>query len=64
MGEDTRDRRNYLARDIKLGVSMESTMEGSSRETKSTRKALKQAMYDEMREMVKARRESLRLRSQ
>jgi hypothetical protein len=57
-----------LARDIGLGVTMGSTRKGSSgkkssRQTKSTMVASKQAMYDELREMAKARKEVLLRRS-
>jgi hypothetical protein len=64
MAEDTRGMGNDSARDIRLRVTMGSTRKGSSgkksaRQTKSTMVALKQAMYDELRKMAKARKEVL-----
>jgi hypothetical protein len=58
-----------LARDIGLGVNMGSTRKGSSgknasKQTKSAMVASKQALYDELREMAKARKDILLRRSQ
>jgi hypothetical protein len=58
-----------LARDIGLGVTLGSTRKGSSgkkssRQTKSAMVASKQALYDELREMAKARKDVLLRRSQ
>jgi len=69
MVEDIRGRRNAPACDIGLGMSMGSSRKGSSskkssRETKGTLKATKRAMYDEVRELAKARRESLQQQTQ
>jgi hypothetical protein len=53
-----------LAHDIGLGVTMRPTRKGSSgkklsKQTKSTIVASKQALYDKLKEMVKARKEVL-----
>jgi hypothetical protein len=69
MVEDTTGRGNAPARSIGLGVSMGSSGKGSSgkkssREPKATVKASKQAMYDEVRELANARRESLQQQTQ
>jgi hypothetical protein len=69
MVEDTRGRGNAPACGIGLGESMGSSGKGSSskkfsKETKATVKASKQAMYDEVRELAKARRESLQQQTQ
>jgi hypothetical protein len=69
MVEDTRGRGNAPARGIGLGVSMGSSGKGSSgkkssRETKATVNVSKQAMYDEMRELAKAIRESIQQQTQ
>jgi hypothetical protein len=58
-----------LARDIGLGITLGSTQKGSSgkkssRQTKSAIVASKQALYDELREMAKARKDFLLRRSQ
>jgi hypothetical protein len=58
-----------LARDIGLGVNMGSTRKGSSgkkgsKQTKSQMVASKKAMYDELREMAKARKDILLRRDQ
>jgi hypothetical protein len=69
MVEDTRGRGNAPACGIGLGVSMGSSGNGSSgkkssRETKAMVNVSKQAMYDEMRELAKARRESIQQQTQ
>jgi hypothetical protein len=69
MVEDTRGRGKASACDIGLGVSMGSSGKGTSgkkysRETKGTLQATKHAMYDEVRELAKARRESLQEQTQ
>lgn len=58
-----------LAQDIGMGVNLGSTRKGSSgkkssKQTKSTMVASKQALYDELREMAKARKDILLRRSQ
>jgi len=62
MVDDTRGRGSALARGIGLGVNMGSSGKGSSgkksyRKTKATVNVSKQAMYDEMRELMKAIRQ-------
>lgn len=57
-----------LARDIGLGVTLGSTRKGplgkkSSRQIKSEMVASKQTLYDELREMAKARKDALLWRS-
>jgi hypothetical protein len=69
MVEGARGRGNAPARGIGLGVCMRSSGKGSSgkkssRETKATVILSKQAMYDEMRELAKARRESIQQQTQ
>jgi len=69
MVEDTRGRGNAPARGIGLGVSMGSSGKWSSgkksfRETKAMVNVSKQAMYNEMGELAKARRESIQQQTQ
>jgi hypothetical protein len=64
MVEATRGRENAPARSIGLGVSMGSSGKGSSgkkssRESKASVIRSKQALYDEMKELAIARRESI-----
>lgn len=69
MEEDSRGSGNDRARDIGLGVSMGSSGKGSSGKNSSRRSkvmidATKQSMYEELRDMARARKEALLRQSQ